>query len=178
MMDIGDDEVERVSQPKDKANLHGDVDTEEERPPTSADEPMEDIDDEPVRETKPLPKKRKPKKVIPVGKNGLKKKRLMKTRMREDDKGYQVTEDYSSYESVEEDDQETPKPPPKATKKTPMKPTEKRKADDDTDEPAATTDTDKPVTKAKPKPKAKATNMKPSGQSKLANFFGPKAKKT
>lgn len=36
---------------------------------------------------KPQPKKRKPKKVIPVGRNGLKKKRVEKSRMKEEN-GY------------------------------------------------------------------------------------------
>lgn len=33
-------------------------------------------------------RKKKEKKVIPVGSNGLKKKRVMKSRMKIDDKGY------------------------------------------------------------------------------------------
>lgn len=38
---------------------------------------------------KPLPKQRKPKKVVPIGANGLKKKRVVKTRSKTDEKGYQ-----------------------------------------------------------------------------------------
>jgi len=41
---------------------------------------------------KPQPRKKKPKKVIAVGRNGLKKRRV------ENFDGYMVTEDYSSYE--------------------------------------------------------------------------------
>ena len=37
---------------------------------------------------KPKPKKRREKKVIPVGRNGLKKKRVVKSRMTTDAKGY------------------------------------------------------------------------------------------
>jgi DNA polymerase delta subunit 3 len=37
---------------------------------------------------KPPPRKRKPKKVIPVGRNGLKKRRVEKSRTSFDEKGY------------------------------------------------------------------------------------------
>jgi DNA polymerase delta subunit 3 len=37
---------------------------------------------------KPKPKKRREKKVVPVGRNGLKKKRVVKSRMTTDAKGY------------------------------------------------------------------------------------------
>ena len=37
---------------------------------------------------KPKPKKRREKKVVPVGRNGLKKKRVVKSRMTNDAKGY------------------------------------------------------------------------------------------
>ena len=37
---------------------------------------------------KPKPKKRREKKVVPVGSNGLKKKRVVKSRMTTDTKGY------------------------------------------------------------------------------------------
>ena len=37
---------------------------------------------------KPQPRKRKPKKVIPVGRNGLKKRRVEKSRTSFDEKGY------------------------------------------------------------------------------------------
>jgi len=78
-------------------------------------------DDEPIpAKAKP---KRKPKKVIPVGKNGLPKRRVVKSRKTKNAKGYTgtkafpsqnhliryticlVTEDYSSYESVSESEQ-------------------------------------------------------------------------
>lgn len=41
---------------------------------------------EPVRA--PTRKPRKPKKEVPVGRNGLKKRRVVKSRMTTDDKGY------------------------------------------------------------------------------------------
>ena len=51
-------------------------------PPADIDEDL--VDDVP----KPKPRKRKEKKVIPVGRNGFKKKRVVKSRMRVDEKGY------------------------------------------------------------------------------------------
>ena len=51
-------------------------------PPADMDEDL--VDDVP----KPKPRKRKEKKVIPVGRNGFKKKRVVKSRMRVDEKGY------------------------------------------------------------------------------------------
>jgi DNA polymerase delta subunit 3 len=44
--------------------------------------------DEPDLEPVVKPKKKRVKKVIPVGSNGLKKKRVMKSRTKVDDKGY------------------------------------------------------------------------------------------
>ena len=44
-----------------------------------------------IEDVKPViakPRKKREKKVVPVGKNGLKKKRIMKSRTRTDDKGY------------------------------------------------------------------------------------------
>ncbi|EMD40683.1 hypothetical protein CERSUDRAFT_91421 [Gelatoporia subvermispora B] len=113
MMDIDDDEVVRASRPEPKAS---------EEP---EDAPMEDADavhdSEPER-VKAKPKKRKEKKVIPVGRNGLKKKRVMKSRTKIDDKGYMVTEDYSSYESVDEETEEAGAPEAPAKKGRAAKP--------------------------------------------------------
>lgn len=52
----------------------------------SEDDPMEVVDAD--VDSKPAPTKRKPKKVVPVGKNGLKKKRIVKSKTRFDEKGY------------------------------------------------------------------------------------------
>jgi len=88
-------------------------------PISSAGEGEEEDDHKPqVKKRKP-----KPKKVIPVGSNGLKKRRVMKIRATTDAKGYirmfiiisinnqctkkasfPETEDYSSYESVSEEE--------------------------------------------------------------------------
>ncbi|KAF7345407.1 DNA polymerase subunit Cdc27 [Mycena venus] len=91
MMDIDDDAVTRASRDANPTPAPEDEDEDE-------DEPMDTVDD-----AKPAPVKRKPKKVVPVGKNGLKKKRVVKSRSRIDEKGYMVMEDYSEYESVDEE---------------------------------------------------------------------------
>ena len=51
-------------------------------------EPEPEVEEE---KPKPKPRKKKEKKVIPVGRNGLKKKRVMKSRMTVDAKGYMGT---------------------------------------------------------------------------------------
>ena len=63
-------------------------DVEEEDEETS---PVRDEDEDEDEDDKPAPKKRKPRKTkasIPVGKNGLKKKRVIKSRETTDKKGY------------------------------------------------------------------------------------------
>ena len=56
------------------------------------DEDVEMADDDDMIEEKPKKtRKKKEKKVIPVGKNGLKKKRVMNSRMTVDEKGYMGT---------------------------------------------------------------------------------------
>ena len=52
----------------------------------AADVRMDEDSDDPA--PKKEPRKRKPKKVIPVGKNGLKKKRVVKSKTDFDEKGY------------------------------------------------------------------------------------------
>ena len=78
-----DEDVELVSEPEPVA------------PEPEMDEEMEE--DVP----KPKPRKRKEKKVIPVGRNGLKKKRVMKSRMTMDAKGYMGTSCLSWREDVQ-----------------------------------------------------------------------------
>ena len=46
------------------------------------------VDDEPPEAKPKKPRKRAGKKAVPVGKNGLKKKRVMKSKMSTDAKGY------------------------------------------------------------------------------------------
>ncbi|KAF8271151.1 DNA polymerase subunit Cdc27 [Lactarius quietus] len=115
MMDIDDDQVTRVSRIATAS--------EPATTPPVSDVDMEDHESAPAPEPEPEPEpepapaptrkaQRKPKKQVPVGSNGLKKRRVVKSRMKTDDKGYVVTEDYSSYESV---DEEAP-PPEKPAK--------------------------------------------------------------
>ncbi|KAI6033403.1 DNA polymerase subunit Cdc27 [Pisolithus marmoratus] len=166
MMDIDDDQVVRVSRtskvpPKPDVEEDTDVEIEEAReptvPPLSSDADDMDTDDEPIVK----PKKRAPKKVVPVGRNGLKKKRVIKTRTTTDAKGYMQTEDYSSYESVEEDIkvEQTTKSKSKSKKDNNEQPK--------TEEPPA----EKQSVNNKPKvaPKRKGGAKRGS----LLNFFGP-----
>ncbi|KAI9463294.1 DNA polymerase subunit Cdc27 [Lactarius psammicola] len=109
MMDIDDDQVTRVSRTVTAS--------ESATSPPASDVEMEDRESGPAPEAEPAPAparkpQRKPKKQVPMGRNGLKKRRVVKSRMKTDDKGYFVTEDYSSYESV---DEEAP-PPEKPAK--------------------------------------------------------------
>ncbi|KAH9165654.1 DNA polymerase subunit Cdc27 [Lactarius sanguifluus] len=105
MMDIDDDQVTRVSRTVTSAA------SESATSPPVSDVDMDAAEPEPAPAPSRKPQ-RKPKKQVPVGRNGLKKRRVVKSRMRTDDKGYFVTEDYSSYESV---DEEAP-PPEKPVK--------------------------------------------------------------
>ena len=66
-------------------------------PSTASGSPLEDVEEDVDVEMaaadedlkiKPPPRKRKPKKVIPVGRNGLKKRRVEKSRTSFDEKGY------------------------------------------------------------------------------------------
>ncbi|KAI0335526.1 hypothetical protein GY45DRAFT_1430678 [Cubamyces sp. BRFM 1775] len=109
MMDIDDALVEKASASRPapvKPEPVEDEDVEMAQEPELEPEPEEMEEDKP----KPKPRKKKEKKVIPVGRNGLKKKRVMKSRMTVDAKGYMVTEDYSSYESVDEEEAEEEPP--------------------------------------------------------------------
>ena len=61
--------------------------------PPISDVDMDDHESGPAPESEPVPAptrkpQRKPKKQVPVGSNGLKKKRVVKSRMKTDDKGY------------------------------------------------------------------------------------------
>ncbi|KAJ6591514.1 DNA polymerase subunit Cdc27 [Mycena vulgaris] len=150
MMDIDDDDVTHASRDTPKAE------SKPESEPEPVDEPVDvDMSD---GESKPAPVKRKPKKVIPVGKNGLKKKRVVKSKTRVDEKGYMITDDYSEYESVEEE--EAP-PPPKGKAKV------KEAA------PAKPTKAAPKAASAKPAPAKKSgVASKPQGQASVASFFG------
>jgi DNA polymerase delta subunit 3 len=47
-----------------------------------------DVEMEDEEVPKPKPRQRKPKKTVPVGRNGLKKKRVIRSRTAADEKGY------------------------------------------------------------------------------------------
>lgn len=64
-----------------------DEDEDVEMAPEPAAETQQASEDEDVA-PKPKPRKKTQKKVVPVGRNGLKKKRTMKSRMTVDAKGY------------------------------------------------------------------------------------------
>lgn len=154
-------------------------DTEPE--PASEDAIMvDDSDDEPVKK----PRKRKERKVWPKGQNGLRKRRVMKSRMTTDAKGYMgtyhdyvsytsnlstVTEDYSEYESVDEEDVEVDETKPKRSAAKSKKATEERKSIRASD--AETSRKAKPV--EKPKRSGSSAGTK-NAQGSLKTFFGKK----
>lgn len=144
MMDIDDSEVIKAS----RTSPESQQEIEESEP--KADDP-EIVDDSETERVKAKPRKRKEKKIVPVGQNGLKKKRIMKTRMRTDEKGYMVTEDYSEYESVDEEVPEEDEKKPRGKK----------------------TSTAKTKQVIEPKPKLKpSTSTSGTSRGNLRNFFG------
>ncbi|KAJ8516311.1 hypothetical protein ONZ45_g6377 [Pleurotus djamor] len=153
MMDVEDDKVERVSRPRaiKPSTSEEDENDDDASQPEVQDEDveMDDADDVP----KPKPKPRKSRKV-PIGSNGLKKKRVIKSRKTVDAKGYMATEDYSEWESVDEAD------PPPAKKQKGKQPAPSK------DDPAG----DKPAPNTKPEgdkgSEAKATTTKQSDSTK------------
>ncbi|PCH41236.1 hypothetical protein WOLCODRAFT_162919 [Wolfiporia cocos MD-104 SS10] len=174
MMDIDDDEViiASRSEPESVAGTPPETEDAQSSPQTEIVE-----DSEPER-IKAKSRKKKEKKVVPVGKNGLKKKRIMKSRTKVDDKGYMVTEDYSSYESVDEEEAEELPAKAKAQKSAKSKKT----ADSSEKKPKLKPAALKPERSAS-KPfgdSSGSKSLKPSGsarsngQGSLMNFFGKK----
>ena len=82
------DQVERVSHAPSTAVSELEDQSETDSLPTKMVQEDEDIDmaDDSVAQIRP--KKRKAKATIPVGKNGLKKRKVMKTKSRKDENGY------------------------------------------------------------------------------------------
>ncbi|SJL03873.1 uncharacterized protein ARMOST_07230 [Armillaria ostoyae] len=159
MMEVDDDQVIHASRDVQAVKKE----EEEEEPSKQCDDDVDMAD-----ETAPAPKKkRKEKKVIPVGRNGLKKKRVVKSRESIDAKGYMVTEDYSSYESVDEEE-ELP-----AAAKAKSKTSKANKVEEDSDAPVP-----KPKPLAKKGSKLVASTRKPNngktGQQTMMSFFGKK----
>jgi len=85
------DQVEKAPR-MPKRRLEEEEDSEMEQEALEAADQDEDVKMSDVMEAKPKPRPRKKKeKVVPVGQNGLKKRRNMKSRMRVDEKGYMGT---------------------------------------------------------------------------------------
>ena len=146
------------------------------------------VDDEPAEAKPKRSRKKTEKKVVPVGRNGLRKRRVVKSKMSLDAKGYMgschsgdpirgpdtddttpVTEDYSSYESVDEEEPEVPVKPKKKLTSKPSESKLKRKASTAKE------------TKAPSKEIRKRASMggglsskSTASQSNLMNFFGKK----
>ncbi|KAG2073371.1 hypothetical protein BDR04DRAFT_1094831, partial [Suillus decipiens] len=100
MMDIDDDQVVRVSRLSSRCPDEVVDDTGDEVDQIDLDALISSLGEE-EEDIKPQAKKRKSKKVVPVGRNGLKKCRVLKSRTTTDAKGYMH---YSSYESVSEEE--------------------------------------------------------------------------
>ena len=90
------DEVEKITvaaptkplpKSKSKSKVVETSDEEETTEPGDAEDPMY-VDDEPAEVKPKRSRKKTEKKVVPLGKNGLKKKRIVKSKMSLDAKGY------------------------------------------------------------------------------------------
>ncbi|KZP00392.1 hypothetical protein CALVIDRAFT_273905 [Calocera viscosa TUFC12733] len=108
--------------------------------------------------------KRRPKAKLKEGaivmKDGKKKKRVVKSEMTTNDRGYMVMEDHSEYETVSESEELTvPPKPKKSTAKKDEKPKETVKEE---------------VSKPKPKSKPTATSGGKKGGGKLMDYFNKK----
>ena len=205
---ICEEDVVRVTKSEAIARREEDEseDEEEEKHKTEGDA-IKSEDVEMAETSKPkTTRKKKEKKVIPVGKNGLKKRKVMKTR-KEIKNGYMgrpypingrhdiddntVTEDYSDWESVDEEDMEATVDPPKTKGKAKAKASiiAKKEPKEEEDNLVATAELSEESqqetaapTKSTVKPPAKSSKRtagsSKGGQKSLANFFGPpKAKK-
>jgi len=156
------------------------VETEEEGPPdTQTEDVIDDSEPERVKQ-RPQKKKKQAKKPVPVGRNGLKKRRVMRTRTKTDEKGYMVTEDYSSYESVDEEEAEEPaKGKGKGKKGASASTKGKKNADEDgkdAGDAKETSEEDKKPGKTARKPPKNRKSAVKGGQGTLTNFFSGKAK--
>ncbi|KAL1946664.1 hypothetical protein VTO73DRAFT_14768 [Trametes versicolor] len=179
MMDIDDALVEKASASRPapvKPEPADDDDEDVEMAPEPAAETQQASEDEDVA-PKPKPRKKTQKKVVPVGRNGLKKKRTLKSRMTVDAKGYMVTEDYSSYESVDEEEAEEAAPKKGKGKKASTSTSSsaakaKKPASIDVD----ASDAEEPVVKKKPVARAPSTTktkkQPAAAQGSLKDFFG------
>ncbi|KAF4583500.1 hypothetical protein EYR38_002251 [Pleurotus pulmonarius] len=150
LMNIDDDKVEQA-----RPGMLKQEEEEEEEEGADAEAPFDDdvaMSDSDV--PKPKPRARKAKKVVPVGSNGLKKKRVMRTEKFVDDKGYMITREVSDYESVDEAEA----PPVKAKKAS--KSRAKAKHDSDDSDNANEDDDTKVKSDTKGKSKAETSSSK------------------
>ncbi|KAF8434194.1 hypothetical protein L210DRAFT_3554341 [Boletus edulis BED1] len=170
MMDIDDRQVDRVSR-ADKVLPQPEESEESEeegnKPEKEAIAPPATTEDEESDHVPVVPKRRKPRKVALVGRNGLKKRLVIKSRTAMDAKGYMQTEDYSSYESVDEEEEIKPKGKGKGKGKETKKASELTNKDEEV-KPKQEESIGK--LKAKPTPKPRGGAAKRGG---LLNFFGP-----
>lgn len=96
MLNTLPEEVEKVTvavptkpplKSKQKSKVVESSDEEEQAEPGDAEDSMY-VDDEPAEVKPKRQRKKKENKVVPVGRNGLKKKRVVKSKMPTDAKGY------------------------------------------------------------------------------------------
>ncbi|KAG8213483.1 DNA polymerase subunit Cdc27 [Butyriboletus roseoflavus] len=168
MMDIDDEQVDRVARiSKIHALRQEEEESEEEmnEPQKEATVPPATSEDEESDHVPIVTKKKKPRKVVHVGRNGLKKRRVIKSRMTTDAKGYMQTEDYSSYESVEDEEEAETKPEDKGR--------ETKKVSEPKVEEAKPKAVAKEESVGKLKAKAPKTRGGASKRRGLLNFFGP-----
>ncbi|KAG8936095.1 hypothetical protein FRC02_004720 [Tulasnella sp. 418] len=165
----------------------------------TSEEPEEESEPEHVPLTKPQKSKAKPakekptgvdvinktkkrKSTVPLGNNGKKKRKVMKTRETVNAKGYTVTEDYSSYESVSGSEEEEEKPKPKASsqKKRSGKVVKQEEEEEEDEQPSTFKSKLKPdavkdtkSNKAAP-PTKRPSVAKNAGPKGLMSYFGKK----
>ncbi|EJU05068.1 hypothetical protein DACRYDRAFT_104956 [Dacryopinax primogenitus] len=129
---------------------------DDERPEEEPDESEAHVIDKPQRKRRAKPK---PAEGAILMKDGRKKRRVVKSRMTTDEKGYMGMEDYSEYETVSESEELTvPEKARKSTAKKEAKPKETVKEE---------------VPKPKPKPKPTTKSGGKAG-GKLSDYFAKK----
>ncbi|KAL5525574.1 hypothetical protein ACEPAG_6910 [Sanghuangporus baumii] len=190
MMDIDDEFVTKAS--KSAPSIPHDDEGEEPPPTDHTESAMEDESDDPAPRAKP---RKRQQKNVPIGHNGLRKRRVVKSKTDFDEKGYMVTEDYSSYESVDEEEEEEKPKKQKSRAKTETSTTKRKDTTRKADEASASEadvigqsedrDSIKKVEPKKaapkkhiPKPSASKDRQTNGSQKSLASFFGSGGGKT
>ena len=196
MLKTPPDEVEKVTiavptkqrlKSKPKLKVDESSDEEEQAEPGDAEDSMY-VDDEPAEVKPKRQRKKAEKKIVPVGRNGLKKKRIVKSKMSTDEKGYMgtllwispvrgpntesvssVTEDYSSYESVDEEEPEEPEKPKRKLTSKSSESKSKPKASSSKESKAPSKEVKKRASMG-----GGSSSKISAGQSNLMNFFGKK----